>query len=881
MKVANRKIIRKLSFRSMQAAGSKNVIAVTAIALTTLLFTALLTIVMSITYSFEQSNFRQAGGYNHGTFKYLTKEQFDELKNDTLIKEYGLRRFVGMPDQEPFQKAHVEVSFCDENVAKWMFLSPVEGHFPTENTNEAATDTRVLELLGIEPQLGAEFTMTFMVDGVETTQTFALCGWWDYDEAITASHVLIPLSRAEQLFAELNIQGNDGMTGTYNMDVMLKSPAHIEADLHTILERHGYQSESRQEGDNYIATSVNWGYVTAQLSDSMDAGTVLALVAAVLLIIFTGYLIIYNVFQISVSNDIRSYGLLKTIGTTGRQIHRMVLIQSLLLSAVGIPIGLVCGYGVGAVLTPIVLKNLDGVRTSDLSMNPLIFAGSALFALITVLISCRKPSKIASKVSPIEALRYTEGDSVKGRQRKAKKGVLLFQMAVANLGRNRKKTVVTMLSLALAVVMLQMTVVFTNGFDMDKYLKNMVVDFIVADASYIQTGVGLYSATNDLPENVIDEIIQKDGIKAGGRTYGDILNDGVFTTEEDYRQHMGRWMSQKELDANIARIEKNQDMLLAGVDLYGMEPFCLDRLRVVAGDLAKLNQEGKYIAAVYYDDDYGNVEPDSHWAKVGDTVKIRYTEEYEYFNPQTGEIYAAEEDLSDKVFAMRSKKYHDEEYEVVAEVIVPNKISYRYYGNAQFVMGADTFIRETGTNNVMYYAFDMEETKTQDMEQFLADYTQNVQTAYDYESKQTYEEEFDSFRNMLLLMGGVLSFIVGLVGVLNFLNAILTGILARHREFAILQSVGMTGKQLKAMLVMEGLLYTVGSVGAAFALCIVMSPLLSSVLSDMFWFFSYHFTVAPILMIVPVFASLGITLPLVVYHFSAKKSIVERLREAE
>lgn len=212
------------------------------------------------------------------------------------------------------------------------------------------------------------------------------------------------------------------------------------------------------------------------------------------------------------------------------------------------------------------------------------------------------------------------------------------------------------------------------------------------------------------------------------------------------------------------------------------------------------------------DYDYGNVEPDSHWAKVGDTVKIRYTEEYEYFNPQTGEIYAAEEDLSDKVFAMRSKKYHDEEYEVVAEVIVPNKISYRYYGNAQFVMGADTFIRETGTNNVMYYAFDMEETKTQDMEQFLADYTQNVQTAYDYESKQTYEEEFDSFRNMFLLMGGVLSFIVGLVGVLNFLNAILTGILAR---------------------------------------------------------------------IVPVFALLGITLPLVVYHFSAKKSIVERLREAE
>ena len=199
MRVDNRKCIRRLGRKNLKAEGSRNLIAVLAIALTTMMFTALFTIIMSIAYGVEQSNFRQVGGYSHGGFKYLTQEQFDELKTDERIKEYSLRRFVGMPYEEPFQKTHVEVSYCDANAAKWMDLNPVEGRLPEENTNEAATDTRVLSLLGVEPVTGNEFTLTITVDGTQTTETFTLCGYWDYDEAIIASHVLIPESRADSL----------------------------------------------------------------------------------------------------------------------------------------------------------------------------------------------------------------------------------------------------------------------------------------------------------------------------------------------------------------------------------------------------------------------------------------------------------------------------------------------------------------------------------------------------------------------------------------------------------------------------------------------------------------------------------------------------------
>lgn len=223
------------------------------------------------------------------------------------------------------------------------------------------------------------------------------------------------------------------------------------------------------------------------------------------------------------------------------------------------------------------------------------------------------------------------------------------------------------------------------------------------------------------------------------------------------------------------------------------------------------------------------------------------------------------------------------EYEVAAVVSIPTSLNYRFYANEQFVLNSEQFIRDTGTSVPMYYTFDMvdDEAVKQDMEHFMADYTNNVDPSLDYESRYTYAGEFESFRNMFLLMGSILSFIVGLIGILNFLNAVLTGIITRHREFAMLQSIGMTGKQLKKMLVLEGLYYTLGSVVISFILAVISSPLAANVIENMFWFFEYHFMITPLFITIPIFALLGILLPLISYRFLSKKSIVERLREVE
>lgn len=883
MKVRNRKIIRHLSWKSLSANRTRNIVAICAIALTALLFTSLFTIALSINEGFQQANFRQVGGYAHGSFKRMTEEQYNALKEDPLIAEQGLSRFLGAPSEPPFNKSITEIRSADENYAKFSFATPTTGRLPEEGTDEAAMDTSVLELLGVEPELGKKITLTFDVganSAKQTTQTFTLCGWWEKDEAMPASEVFIPNSRVDEVLAEVG-GVTDNMTGTWNMDVMLESgSAHIDADMQQILADNGYQSEDVVAA-NYIDYGVNWGYTGANLAENFDPTTAIFIVVMLLLILFTGYLIIYNVFQISVAGDVRFYGLLKTIGTTPRQIRRMIRQQALLLSVVGIPIGLVLGWLVGKALVPVVISQLDGV-SSVTSTSPWIFVGSALFALVTVFISCLRPGRMAGRVSPIEALRYTESAGRTKGSRKKKK-VSIFSMAWANLGRSRGKTFITIVSLALAVVLFQLVVTFVNGFDMDRYVsRSFASDFQIADAGYFQNGE--LGADWPLSEDVIAAINAQGGVTFGGRTYGAGASVQSFQPENWLRQIMNPYYDENALNAMLSERARDPEGNLASMAmLYGMEDYGLDHLTLVDGDLADVyDPTKKAVAVAVPTDDYGKAIPDTTSRKVGDKMWLRFVEEWEYVARETGEVYASPDDIPETVaYEERAKKYHDVEYTVAALVAVPRSLSYGYsmLESEEIVINAQNFIADSGNDDIMYYAFDTSDAATAGMEDFLSDYTESIDPALDYQSKQTYIDEFNGFRNMFALLGGTLSAIIAVIGVLNVFNAILTGITSRRRELAMLQSIGMTAKQLRRMLVIEGLLYTLGAVALAAVLVLAISPFAGEAVGGLFFWFSYRPTYWPLFVAAPVFAAVGVLIPLASVHRMQRNSVVDRLRE--
>ena len=881
MNVKNRKCIRKLSWRSLWASRKRNIIAIIAIALTALLFTSLFTIVMSMNSSYENYTFRQVGGYCHGTFKEVTEEQIKNISAHSNVKAVGKRINIGYMDSGIFAKAPAEVSFMDDNCTEWSFAIPTVGQKP-QKKNEITMDTYALKLLGVAPELGADIELTYTVGSLsatpyEKTDTFTLVGWWEYDDISPVHYINVSEEYAKEIEAEAISKGLEPFR--IDLNVMMASGINIRGQMEQVDLDLGYAWDETGEGE-LVRIGVNWGYTSSQLGESMDAATLLAIAAFLALVIFTGYLIIYNIFQISVTGDIRFYGLLKTIGVTPRQLRRMIRQQAMFLCIAGIPAGLLLGYGVGASLTPVVMaRTTFGVGVSTVSTSPLIFLASALFALITVFLSCSRPGKIASKVSPVEATKYTETVKSK-KEHRTTRGAKVYQMAFANLGRNKRKTVLVVISLSLSVVLLNLLVTFTGGFDMEKYLaKQTCADFIVSSTDYFRYNRSESYISQEQMEQIkanTSPSLSGCGYKLTGYSpYG-------WMSEEHWLQDMMRYRSEENAKALLEQQHRRDELVSQNASIEGLDEALFEKLTVIAGDISPMFQEdSKAIAVVVRTDDYGNVSNLDFYPPVGSIQTITYVDEGHYTEIRT-ENLCDENTPSEYIF--QPSVSHDVDYTVCAYVTVPNSMSFRYYSTGYcFVLPIEKLNHDSQQESIpMFYLFDTpDDIAEASAENYLADLTADDLSGLMYESKATLRAEFEGFQNIFLLLGGLLCAIIGLVGVLNFFNAIITGILSRKREFAVLQAVGMTNKQLKTMLVYEGLYYALSSALSAFVLSFAINPLVGNLLENLFWFFSARFTILPVLLTIPIFALLGWLIPCMMYDNAAKCSVVEQLRDAQ
>lgn len=884
MRVKNRKTIWNLSLRSFRASGKRNVIAAAAIALTTLLFTSLFTIVMSLNSSYQTYTFRQIGGYAHGTFKDVTEEQVRDISGHRKVKAAGERIVAGTISDGVFAKVPAEISYMDSNNTKWSYIELEEGREP-EAENEIIMDKAALELLGVTPEIGAEISLTYQIsdknqNGGSRTDTFVLAGWWEYDSICPVHFINVSRTYVKNLEKEMEKEGMEPFRT--DLSVILPSSMNIDGTMEEIEKDLGYQRED-PDAENYVNYGVNWGYTSTQAESELDPGMMIAMAAFLILVIFTGYLIIYNIFQISVTGDIRYYGLLKTIGVTPRQLKRIIRQQALLLCAIGCPLGLAAGWAVGYLLVPVVIERSSlGEISARVSSSPVIFIVSALFAVVTVLLSCGRPGRMAAKVSPVEAVKYTESGNFSRRQRRSRRAGI-GRMALANLGRNKKKTVLVVVSLSLSVVLLAVTFQFTGGFSMEKYLaEKTCADFIVGSTDYFRFRGG--SPDSDLSEETVETIQENTEIESGGQAWAVSGADPKVWMSEGQFRETAYGASEEMIRQEVSHREKRGEKIKGDLQIEGMDEALLEKLTVLAGDLKPLQDpEAKAIAVTVDTDDYGNPEGGEAAPQPGEKLTVTYVDEGYYEDSRTGEPVT--DATPEEYIRYHIEKSHDVEYTVCAVVTVPYQISFRYglMYSMEAVMGTEQLRKDSGTElESLLYMFDTPDREAENAaETFLAGMTAGETSGLMYESKDLARKDFQGFQQMFLLLGGALCAIVSIVGILNFFNAILTGILARKREFAMLQAVGMTGKQLKKMLMEEGLIYAGTTILISLVLILAMEPLTGRMLESMFWFFEYHFSVTAVFVTAPVFLFLGVALPLAVYRSIAKLTIVERLRETE
>ncbi len=185
-----------------------------------------------------------------------------------------------------------------------------------EKENEIATDTSVLDLLGVQHKIGEKVRVEYYIDKEKFSKEFILSGFWQHDEVMPASMMFVSKQFIDKNIGDrINKPHKPGdYVGTISADVMFKNSRGIKEKMEKVITDSGF---SFDKSPNSIAFGVNWAYLST--NNDKDPSIIIAGVGALLLIIFTGYLIIYNIFQISVIKDIRFYGLLKTVGTSSKQ----------------------------------------------------------------------------------------------------------------------------------------------------------------------------------------------------------------------------------------------------------------------------------------------------------------------------------------------------------------------------------------------------------------------------------------------------------------------------------------------------------------------------------------------------------------------------------
>ena len=829
----NRPVLKLLAKRSLKA--QKNTIAVLAIMLATLLFTSLFTIAISLQTAMQESNMRTTGTSAHAGIKRLSWEEYEKLSSDTGIKDIGYSIIIGNAVGDDFNKTPTELRYGDETYSELTFNTPDTGHLP-EQKNEIATSRIVLDAMGLPDKVGTQMKVTFTTDTDTFTDTFTLCGIWDGDAVAYRQTMLLSKAYTEQVAPVIHgeMDGTTPPVGTGYIDAVMMMPTawNIEKQALDVTSEYGL--------DERVSINDAYGMATVSLS------SMLPLVTGIAVIFIAGYLLIYNVFYISIAQDIRFYGMLKTLGTTARQIRKIVYKKAIKLSLMGIPIGLLLGWPIGRLLLPAIVNMLtDDIRIVT-TVNPLIFLVAIVFSAITVFISCQKPAILAAKVSPMEALHYIEQAGGKKKQRRSKH-ISTMMMAKNNLTRNKKKVMIVTLSFALSIVLLNSVYTYVTSFDFDKFVADFsLTDFTVSDTTVINN-YAPYNTAN-VSQDFISQAESLNGLEDIGNIY-------LWTSKQPLSENdLARLQELSASSSDIANeLENYRVRQEHGVNVYGLDDFPAEYVQVLDGELN--TEQWKAGTGVY-------VTP---LRMMGDGSLCLYK--------PGDQISVTQLDGTNKV------------YDVLAVVSIPSALQ----TPLQVDMGLDYIFptNELLENMVsadqpaMKTIFNVDEEHQLATENWLKNYTTNTDTALDYLSKVTLRQTFDGMINMYRLVGGALCAILALIGILNFINSMTTSILSRYREIAMLQSVGMTGRQVKQMLIYEGIGYSILGLFGSLILSVIASLTVVRMMGAELTYFTWHFTLLPVfLCIIPLILITAIV-PLVCYNKMAQKTVVERLRIAE
>lgn len=825
----NKKIIRKIAKDKMKSNRGRYLMLLIAIVMTAVLLTGTLTVGASFIKSMEYTTMRQVGSKSHGGFKYLTPDIYEQIENHPDIKEKSSMQTIGFVLDPAFKTRSQQVFYMDQNAMDFSFMLPLlDGNLPV-NDDEIVVNTLTLDMLNLPYEVGVEIQVDLDMDGEIKPVTWTVAGIYEGDHMAMADIWVVSKPLSNKMLEGIDIVYSPSemkYAGLIQMGVMLNNSNNTEEKLLQIAEEEGIS-----DIENRIA--VNWAYTTNNINFSE-----ISMYAVLLfLLIFSGYLTIYNIFYIGIIHDIQFYGMLKTIGCTKKQLKRIVIQQGIYFAIIGIPLGLAIGYLIGRMVSSYAIRGLN-VSNVEISMNPLIFVFGVLLTLLTVYISARKPARMASKVSPIEASKMSV--TKKKTTTKKKRKFSVFLMAKDNVMSYKKKALIVVLSMTISLVLLQTVTTSTSAVDMDQMINSIIAE------DYTIANVQLFDYRyNYLQDTISGEILSTLESVEGMEVFEVYCMDKIIKPSNNL-------FDQVQISENTTDYDEIE--LLEGkqkVELYGIEEMSY-----------------KYLEEFVVEGEFDHEKFSS-----GTGVVISKTTPY-FTSEEFGEL----EDIYNigDTIAIPNQNGVEKNYDIIG--FVDNMPYYLWDGSTSnlsinIYMSADEFEAINGVMPVMLASVKIDE-RIKEEAAVLLDGLAKAYPEFAYKSRNDYIEELSSFDDMLKLVGYSLSLLLGLVAILNFINTFVSNIVSRRRELAMLQSMGMTSRQLLIMLVMESALLSLISIVAGF----VIGGGLSMEIANGVAFSTGEISFTPLIVVSPILILILSIVPIITYNNLKKESLVERLR---
>ena len=729
-------IVKKISKKNLKADKIRNVLIIITIALATCLIMA------TVLYFFgsQRKSLNDAMGRYQAVINDIDNSQIEKLVKDDRV-DVGVSHLLGMVSYGDFK---LTVRSMDKTLMDLAKYPDLQGKLP-ETEKEVAITKAFLERTGLSKSVGDSIS----IDLGDGKKEYTLCGILpvensNYSLFVSQSYVASKISDSTYS-AYVRLKGSDGW-----------SKAAIQSELLTLLNEWGIQQENIQFSTYYFS-----------LIEQRSSQYMLIIASVCLIVTLACTLVVYSLFYVSIIRKTNEYGKLRTIGTTGKQIKRIVFREGEYLAGIGIPMGLIAGGMVGYILVP---KGWNALVTL------ITAAVTSLFMYSCIMFTIMKPAKIASHVTPMEALHYTENNEkiAFDYTRKSKRALTTNNLAFLNFLRNKKKTVLTILSLGVCGILLMASSAYFNSIDPVEMARRSFpygeIRLELGDYGPQSHNSEQYvelQKSNLLTDDLIASIKNIHGVQGVKAYQGTVLNVHVPTGDVEpivsdvYSKNTQKIVEEYLIEgtADLSELISNNGVIIAN-DLQWKEIFGWD---VALGDEISLEIGEKKIQVKVM----GIVDANIPYGGY-DTLFIPL-EMLDTITPVENFNYQLIIDTDDNEWDILKEE--------IQKMISPNARLY-------------------------------------------------ISTFNDW--VEAYNEKLLNYRMPVY----VFVMFIGVFGIINLLNTLITNVLTRKRELGVLQAVGLSGKQLSNMLLMEGLFYTICVLILSILFGTVLGYLLCTVFSE-------------------------------------------------